>query len=418
MSLFDGLFGRRKVKLTDPAGWNLDLGSHAGKPVTPDSTLTLAAAWACVRLKSRVVGSLPLQMFERDATGGRKLSRDHWLYNLVHESPNADQTAAEFWSGQVAAVDLWGNAYAEKIPGSGNRLAALEPLRPDLMSVRRDQAGRRKYKYSDPAHGVRDLDEDEVFHLKGFTVGGDVGLSAVSYGRHTLGLAMAADETAGKIFKDGLQLSGFLELSAGMKPSPEQKDQLIALFQKFAGSHQSGKVMPLEAGWKFVPLSFSPEDAQLLESRGFNVEEVCRWFDVLPILIGHASQGQTMWGSGIEQIMLGWLTTNLDPLLINIEQAVRKQLLPAGDRPKFFAEFNRDALLRADSEGRAALMSAQAQNGFMTRNEGRALENRPPMPGGDVLTVQSNLVKLEDLGKHPPTPTPEPAPPQPRRSKT
>jgi phage portal protein BeeE len=174
--------------------------------------------------------------------------------------------------------------------------------------------------------------------------------------------------------------------------------------------------MPLEAGWKFVPLSMNPEDAQLLESRAFNVEEVCRWFDVLPILVGHASQGQTMWGSGIEQIMLGWLTTNLDPLLINIEQAVRKQLLPAAERPRFFAEFNRAALMRADSAGRAALLSSLGQNGYLTRNEGRALDNREPLPGGDDLTVQSNLIRSTDLGKHPPSPTVEPAPNRAARS--
>lgn len=417
MSLFDGIFGRRKVKLSSPENWNLDWGSHAGKPVTQDSTLNLSTAWACVRIKSRVVGSLPLMMYERGPNDTRKSARDHWLYNLIHDSPNADQTAYDFWSGQVAAIDLWGNAFAEKIPGVGDRIAALEPLRPDITTVYRDPTTwRRKYRYSDPTHGVRVLDEDQVLHIKGFTVGGDVGLSAISYGRHTLGLALAADEVAGRTFAQGLQLAGFMELDAATKMNDQQREGMLKLFEKFLGSDKLGKVMPLEAGWKFVPIRMNPQDAQLLETRGFNVEEICRWFDVLPVLIGHAAQGQTMWGTGIEQIMLGWLTANLDPLLINIEQAIWKQVLPVSERPRFFAEFKREALLRADSEGRAALMSSLGQNGYLTRNEGRALDNRPPLPGGDVLTVQSNMIKLDDLGKQPPTATVEP-PPAPRRGK-
>lgn len=413
MSLWDGLFGRRRVKLSDPAGWNLDFASYSGKVVTADSTMSLAAAWACVRLRARTVGAMPLDLFQRAPDGGRYIAKDHWLYKLIHDSPNADQTAYEFWSGQTASIDLWGNGYSEKIPGLGGKIVSLEPMRPDLTFVFRDQTtGRKKFRYSDPRGGQRVLDEDQVFHLRGFTVGGDVGLSAVSYGRHSLGISLAADETAARVFANGLQLSGFLELAAGMKPTKEQREQLVQLFEKFAGSHQSGKVMPLEAGWKFVPLSMNPEDAQLLESRAFNVEEVCRWFETPPILVGHASAGQTMWGSGIEQIVLGWLTTGLDPFLVSIEQAVRKQLIPAAERATLYAEHNRKALLRADSTARAALYSSGAQNGWMTRNEIREDENEKPLPGGDILTVQSNLVPLDQLGKTPPRPV-QPAPGEP-----
>lgn len=405
MSLWDGIFGRRKVKLTDPSGWILDRGTNAGKMVTPDTTLQLSAAWACVRLKSRVVGSLPMLLYERFGNGARRPNRDHWLYGLVHDSPNASQTAAEFWGGMVACMDLWGNAVAEKVPGPRGRVNSLEPLRPEFVNIRRID-GQKVFEYDPPFGTRRTLREDQVLHLKGFSIGGDVGLSAISYGRETLGLALAADETAARVFADGLQVSGFLELSAGMKPTKEQREELVKLFERFAGSHRSGKVMPLEAGWKFVPLSMNPGDAQLLESRAFNVEEICRWFDVMPILIGHASAGQTMWGSGVEQIMLGWLTLDLDPLLTNIEQAVRKQLLPPADRSNFFVEYRREGLLRADSAGRAALLSSLGQNGYLTRNEGRALDNRAPLPGGDVLTVQSNLIPLDQLGKTPPAPSP------------
>jgi HK97 family phage portal protein len=412
MSLWDGFFGRRKVKLSDPANWNLDLGSNAGKSVTQDSTLSLATAWACVRLRSRVVGALPLDLFARGENGRRDVQKDHWLYRLIHISPNADQTAAEFWSGMVACIDLWGNAYAEKVKGTGDRVSALEPMRPDMTTVFRDEQGRRKYKYSPPRGPQRILDEDDVFHLRGFTIGGDVGLSAISYGRHTLGLALAADETASKTFANGLQVSGFVELAAGQKPDKAQREQLVSLFDKFSGSSRAGKVMPLDSGWKFVPLSMNPEDAQLLESRSFNVEEICRWFDTPPILVGHAANGVTAWGTGIEQIMLGWLVFGLDPLLVSIQQAVGKQLIPARERASLYAEYNREGLMRADSKGRAELYSSAAQNGWMVRNEIRQRENLPPVPGGEIATVQSQLIALDQLGKTPPRAS-QPAPGEP-----
>ena len=400
MSIWDGLFGRRSVKLTDPPqAWRLDTNSNAGKSVTPDSTLQLGTAWRCIKLKSRVVGSLPIGIHERNAEGGSKPAKDHWLYDLVHNSPNADQTPAEYWSGQIACIDLWGNAYSRK-ERIGDRIVALRPMRPDLMHVYRKN-GVRRFRYSGPS-GQEDLSEDEVFHLRGFTLGGDVGLSAVSYGRHTLGLSLAADETASKTFANGLQLSGFLKALAGTKSTPDQRKELIDLFAKFAGSSQSGKVMPLPDGWDFAPMSMSPGDAQLLESRGFNVEEICRWFDVPPILVGHAGKGQTMWGTGVEQIMLGWLTLDLDPLLTNVQQAIGKQLLSPVERKRYFAEYNREALLQADSAAKAAYLSTVTQNGLMSRNEGRAKLNLPKVEGADALTVQSNLMPLDQLGRVPP----------------
>jgi HK97 family phage portal protein len=408
VSIWDVMFGRRSLTLTDPGGWNFGLPpSASGKSVTPDSAMQLAAAWACVRLKSRTVGTLPIAVYEKLTDGTRREASGHWLYGLVHDSPNADQTAAEFWQGMVACIDLWGNAYAKKEVGAGGRVTSLTPLRSDRMQVFVDQTGARRYRYSNPWGAQDDWTEEEVFHIRGFTVGGPVGLSAISYGRQTLGAAAAADEAAAKVFANGMMSSGFVQPTLGAKSTPEQRAEMMTLFQKFAGSSQAGRVMPLPDGWAFNPVTMNPEDAQLLETRSFNVEEICRWFDVLPVLIGHAAAGQTMWGSGIEQLMIGWLTLNLRPLLASIEQAIEKQLLPAGMRTNIYPEFNLDGLLRADSAGRAALYSVQAQNGLKTRNEMRRRENDPPLPGGDLLTVQSNLIPLEKLGETPPTPTPD-----------
>lgn len=415
MSIWSGLFGRRNFDIAnakDSAELALAMGatgSNAGKSVTPDTTLQLSTAWRCIKLKSRVVGALPIGIHERIADVGSKPAKGFWLDELVHESPNADQSPAEFWSGQIACIDLHGNAYA-RIERIGERVVALRPLRPELMSVYRKD-GARRYRYS-AATGRTDFAESDIFHLRGFTLGGDVGLSAVSYGRHTMGLSLAADETASKVFAHGLQLSGFLKALAGTKSTQEQRTELVELFAKFAGSSQSGKVMPLPDGWDFVPLSMSPGDAQLLESRGFNVEEICRWFDVPPILAGHAGKGQTMWGSGVEQIMLGWLTLDLNPLLTGIEQAIVKQLLSPAERKTYFAKYNREAILQADSAAKAAFLSTVTQNGLMSRNEGRSKLDLPKVDGADALTVQSNLVPLDMLGKVPPKAV-QPAPGEP-----
>lgn len=368
----------------------------AGQVVNQKTTLGLPTAWACVRLKSDVVGAMGMGVFEKSADGGRKSRQDHWLYDLVHEDPNRDQTAAEFWSGQVAAMDLWGNAFAEK-ETLGQRVTALTPIAPHLVQVTRNRYNERVYLVADRGK-TEEMPADKIFHLRGLTLGGDVGLSAIEFGRRTLGGAMAANKTAADTFRSGLQLAGFME-TATTKLSPEQRADLIAIFDSFVGDAMRGRIVPLDKDFKFAPLKMNPSEVQLLESRAWDVEEICRWFGMLPMLIGHAAKGQTMWGSGIEQLLLGWQTLLLNPLLTNIQQAVKKQLLPVAERKKVYPEINREALMAADSAARAALYSAFGQNGVMTRGEMRAKENLPSMPGDDFLTVQSNLVPLDMLGK-------------------
>ena len=401
---------RRKVKLTEPGGWSIDSG-WAGHSVTPDKALQRSAAWACVRLNARTIGSLPIKVYERTTDGSRREAKDHPLTSLLRHSPNAEQSPMEFWEGQVTALNLRGYAYAEK-KKLGGRLVALLPLDPDKVSVYRTPAGERRYKVYSKDGAVRDLGADDIFHLRGFGAGGDNGLSPIAYGREALGGAAAADEVAHRTFGNGLTVSGFVEDQPNAKTTIEQRQELVELFGKFTGSRRTGKVMPLPPGFTFKPLGLKPEDAQLLETRRFNIEEICRWFGVFPILIGHAADGQTMWGTGVEQINLAWLTLYLGPELQRIEQAIEKQLLSPVDQLRYYVEFTVDALLRADSKSRAELMSKQAQNGIKTRNQLRALENDPPLPGGDILTVQSNLIPLDQLGRLPPRPTqPEPGDP-------
>lgn len=223
-------------------------------------------------------------------------------------------------------------------------------------------------------------------------------VSPISYARQTLGLAMATDEASAKVFKNGMRPSGVLSMDQILKK--EQRNEVReSMVEQFSGSMNTGKMMVLEAGMKFQPVDLNPEDAQMLQSRAFNIEEICRWFRVWPGLIGHSAQGQTMWGSGVEQMLIGFLTFSLRPWLTRIEQAVRKSLLAPGERNKYFAEFSIEGLLRADSAARAAFYSTMTQNGLMTRNEARQKENLQPKPGADQLTVQSNLLPIDQLGK-------------------
>jgi HK97 family phage portal protein len=368
--------------------------SHSGKHVTVDSALQIATVWACVRLLAETIATLPLSLYERDGEGHRHPAREHNLYRLLHDQPNADMTAAEFWEAMVAGMATWGNGYAEK-EMSGKRVIALTPLRPELMTVTRDRNGSLAYRYNETGGKVRELPEDRVFHLKNFSLNGLVGLSPVAQARHTLGMAQATEAAASKLYADGLRGSGVME-APGTLNATQRADADVWL-RRFREAQAAGGIPLVEGGFVYKPISLTPEDAQMLQVMGFSVEEICRWYRVPPFMVGHTEK-TTSWGTGLEQQMIGFLTFSLRPYLTKIEQTVKKSLLSAEERARYYAEFNLEGLLRADSAGRAALYATYAQNGIKTRNEMRAMENDPPRPGGDVLTVQSNLLPLDKLG--------------------
>lgn len=387
-------FGR-KFGLTNSEPWSVFYGgsSAAGKAVTDQTALNLATVWACVRLNSEAAASLPLQLFEKDEKGGRN-PVDHPLSEIISDSPNAEQTSFEFWGAMAAWMLTRGNAYAE-ISRSGDRVTALNLLPADQVGVVRDAAGELRYHFTDGGKAY-DLPSDAVLHIRGFGFGGDLGLSAVRFGVQTFGSAIAADETAAKMLGNGAMPSGVL--TTDQEIHGEQREQLAAILGQYSSSTNAGKLMVLESGLKFEQLSLDPATMQMLETRRFNIEEICRWFGTPPIIIGHAGAGQTMWGSGVEQLIIQWLTTGLNPLLTRIERRIRKQLLSPADRRRIYPEFNREALLQADSAAKAAFMSTMVQNALMTRNEARGKLNLPSMPGGDVLTAQTNLAPLASLG--------------------
>ena len=382
------------ISLVDGSFWAEWSGAknYAGKTVSVNSALQLSAAWACVRLISETLSTLPLNLYD-DSGDAKIMARDHQLYRLLHAQPNADMTAAVFWQAYVASLLLWGNAYVE-IHRSGGAITSLEFLLPQFVTRKRTGSGAVEWSYSDPIVKVtRRIAESQMWHTPAFTTDGITGLSPIALGANVIGSAMAADEASAHTFKNGMKAAGLVTMDAVLKP--EQREDVRQHVRKVSAD---GGVMVLEKGSGFQQLTMNPQDAELLSTRGFNVEEICRWFRVPPFMVGH-SENSTNWGTGIEQQMIGFVTFVLRPWCVRIEQSIRKSLMTPAEKQRYQAEFVMEGLLRGDSAARGQFYSTMVQNGIYTRNNVRRLENLEPVEGGDELTVQSNMIPIGMLGQ-------------------
>lgn len=383
----------RRVTLTEPEGWGAQ-PSYAGERVTPDSALSLSAVWACTNLLAGTIASLPLKFYSGEAALGGKSVTDHPIYKVLAESPNADQTPMDFWEFVVLSLELWGNAYARKVM-SGEEVIALVPVTPDAVAVSRRSDGRLLYRFSDEGR-YYELTEEGMFHIRGFGGGTLGGMSTLSFARHSFGLAQAIEKAAGGTFANGLRPSGLLKFAQFLtKEQREVAEQRMV--EKFVGAVNAGRPMVLEGGTEWQQLTINPEDAQMLESRAFSVEDICRFFGVPPFMVGHTEKS-TSWGTGLEQQLQGFQKFTLRRRLKRIEQAISKQLLSPAERLKLRPKFNVEGLLRADSKARSDFYAAMIRNGIMTVNEVRALENLPPIEGGDVARTQSQNIPLGHNG--------------------
>ncbi|WP_380177812.1 phage portal protein [Kalamiella sp. sgz302252] len=379
------------IGLTTGTFWQEWMGlSSSGKVVSAEKAMHLSAVWACVRLLSESVSTLPLKIYERQPDGSRKPATTHPAYQVLCRRPNMEMTPSRFMLMVVASICLRGNAFVEK-KMIGNRMVSLVPLLPQNMVVKRLDNGNLEYTYTE-AQAQRVIPVKNLMHIRGFGLDGVCGMMPMAEGRDVIGSAMAVEESAAKIFENGLQSSGFL--SADQALDKDQRERLRGYMQAFTGSRNAGKIMVLEGGLKYQNVTMNPEAAQMLESRAFSIEEICRWFRVPPFMVGHADK-QSSWASSVEGMNLQFLTNTLRPLLVNIEQEISRCLLDGDD--DLFAEFSVEGLLRADSAGRAAYYTTALQNGWMSRNDVRRLENMPPIEGGELYTVQLNLTPLEDL---------------------
>lgn len=382
----------RSFSLTDSELYNRAAAFEAGVEVTPNAVMQLDAVWSCVRLISETIATLPLAMYER-TSAGKRVSPQHPLHFVIHDQPNVDSTASVFWEAMVAAMLLRGAGRSEKLY-VGEQLVGLAYLDPDKLVCTRDfNTGRKKFTYPRPNGTLREIPEARVWTIPGFTLDGTNGVSVIAYGAKVFGNAIAADKAAAQTFKSGLLQTVYYKMAAFL--SPKQRAEFKANLQ---GSVERGETPLLEGGSSVESIGIKPSDAQLLESRGYSVEAICRWFRVPPWMVGHTEKS-TSWGTGIEQQMIGFLTFTLAPWLKRIEQAISKDLLRPGERARYYPKFSVEGLLRADSAARAAFYAAMVNNGILTRDEVRELEDREPMGGNAaVLTVQSAMTTLDGLG--------------------
>lgn len=385
------------IKLTDGDFWREYGGatSFLGKRVSVDQALQLSTVWACVRLLSETLATLPLGFYRRNTDGSRTSATSHQLYNVLHNQPNADMTAVVFWEVVVASMLLWGNAYIEIIRSAGT-VAALQFLIPARMNVRRLAGGGYEYRYRDTSSSSveRVIREESLMHIPAWSTDGVFGISPIAYGANVFGTAIETDRASAETFRDSLRSPGLVTMDMLLKK--QQREDIRAHVKDVS---DRGGVMVLEKGASFQKLGFDPESAELLASRSFNVEEICRWFGLDPAMVGHGGKDSN-WGTGLEQKMLWFLIFALRKWCVRIEQAIRKDLLSPVERQTLFAEFNMEGLLRGDSTARATWYQIMTRCGLMTRDEGRAKENLPPMGGNAaVLTIESNMVPLDNLGQ-------------------
>lgn len=381
-------------KIRDPQNAASQAGGGAGVVVNDQSAMTLSAFWGCLMLRGGTIGSMSIGVFDGYGDKVHRPRTDVPLFNILHESPNADQTPTDYWEFATISLMLRGSHYARKIM-DGTRLIALEPVRPDIVAVRRRSDGKIGYRWSFDGKSY-DLTEDEVFHIRGFGGGPLGGLSTMQYAKRSLGAAIAAETTAESMFRNGIRTTGALSLKEFLD-ADDRKIARTEMAEQFAGAANAGTPFILEGGATWQAIQMNADDAQLLESRAWSVEDVCRWFGTPPPMIGHTTK-TTSWPTGLEQQVLLYQKFGLNPTLRRIEQSIRKQLLTPAERAAgLFAEFNMESLFRGDSLGRARFYQIMTLIGAMTRNEVRAKENLPPIDGGDVITIQSQNVPLEQL---------------------
>ena len=411
MGILSGLFRSRDKPTDRTVGSSYSFflgGTSSGKYVTERSAMQMTAVYCCVRILSEAVASLPLQFYRYTDDGGKEKAVDHPLYFLLHDEPNPEMTSFIFRETLMTHLLLWGNAYSQIIRNGKGEVVALYPLMPDRMKVDRDEHGRLYYEYtvydSDDVDGRKgtnkvgstvSLKPHDVLHIPGLGFDGLVGYSPIAMAKNAIGLAIATEEYGSKFFANGAAPSGVLEHPGTIKDPSKVRESWQATF---GGSGNANKIAVLEEGMKYTPISISPEQAQFLETRKFQIDEIARIFRVPPHMIGDLEKSSF---NNIEQQSLEFVKYTLDPWVSRWEQAMVRALLTPDEKKKYFFKFNVDGLLRGDYQSRMNGYATARQNGWMSANDIRELENLDSIPadqGGDLYLINGNLTKLEDAG--------------------
>ena len=397
MSIFSGLFrSRDKPKNRVGGGWSfLFGGTTSGKAVNERTAMQTSAVYACVRILAESVAGLPLHVYERTANGSKSTKPSHPLYRLLHDEPNREMTSFVFRETLMSHLLLWGNAYAQIIRDGRGFPFALYPLLPDRMTVDRNENGELVYTYQSDTGQVK-LRRENVLHIPGLGFDGLIGYSPIAMAKNAVGLALATEDYGAAFFANGANPGGVLEHPGVIKP--EQADRLRESWQSQFGGANAHKVAVLEEGLKFHQMSIPPEQAQFLETRKFQINEIARIFRVPPHMVGDLEKSSF---SNIEQQSLEFVKYTLDPWVVRWEQSLQQALILPSEKATIFIKFNLDGLLRGDYQSRMQGYSTGIQNGFMSVNDVRGLEDMNLLTaeeGGDLHFVNGNMVKLADVG--------------------
>lgn len=412
MGIFSGLFKSRDKPQNRTAGSNYAFfmgGTTSGKTVTERSAMQMTAVYSCVRILSEAVAGLPLHLYKYTDSGGKAMALDHPLYHLLHDEPSPEMSSFVFRETLMTHLLLWGNAYAQIIRNGKNEIVALYPLMPNKMSVDRDETGRLYYTYyrgSDEA--IKDkgssvtLPPSEVLHIPGLGFDGLVGYSPIAMAKNAIGMAIACEEYGAKFFANGAAPGGVLEHPGTIKDPQRVRESWQSTF---GGSGNANKIAVLEEGMKYTPIGISPEQAQFLETRKFQINEIARIFRVPPHMVGDLEKSSF---SNIEQQSLEFVKYTLDPWVIRWEQSIQRSLLSADEKSRYFVKFNLEGLLRGDYQSRMNGYAIGRQNGWMSANDIRELENLDRIPeedGGDLYLINGNMLPLKNAGAFANTPT-------------
>ena len=404
MGIFSGLFKSRDKPTNsyDSPSYTYFFGrSNAGKRVTDRTALQHIAVYACVRVLSEAIAQLPLHVYKYNDSGKERVPR-HPLYFLLHDEPNPEMTSFIFRETLMTHLLLWGNAYSQIIRNGKGEVVALYPLMPNKMTVDRDTNGHLYYSYNrGNDEAIRDkqstviLRPADVLHIPGLGFDGLVGYSPIAMAKNAIGMAIACEEYGAKFFANGAAPGGVLEHPGTIKDPQRVRESWQSTF---GGSGNANKIAVLEEGMKYTPVGISPEQAQFLETRKFQINEIARIFRVPPHMVGDLEKSSF---SNIEQQSLEFVKYTLDPWVIRWEQSIQRSLLSPSEKSAYFVKFNLEGLLRGDYQSRMNGYAIGRQNGWMSANDIRELENLDRIPeedGGDLYLINGNMLPLQNAG--------------------
>ena len=405
MGIFSGIFRARDKpqNATNGSSYRFMLGgSTAGKAVTERSAMQMTAVYACVRILSEAIAGLPLHLYHYLDDGGKEKALEHPLYLLLHDEPNPEMSSFVFRETLMTHLLLWGNAYAQIIRNGKGEVVALYPLMPNRMTVDRDGNGQLYYSYqmsnSDAptmSGGTVILKPAEVLHIPGLGFDGLVGYSPIAMAKNAIGLAIATEEYGARFFANGATPGGILEYPGVIKDPDKVRESWN---RGFSGSQNAGKVAILEQGMKYTPITISPDQAQFLETRKFQINEIARIFRVPPHMIGDLEKSSF---NNIEMQSLEFVKYTLDPWIGRLEASMHRSLLTEDEKKTYTIRFNVEGLLRGDYKSRMEGYAVGINNGFMSVNDVRRLEDWNLVPdelGGNIYMVNGTMVPLKDAG--------------------